>query len=294
MPESPYRKDQRAVTVIPDVTSRSQVGVSVVIPSWDASRNANIEKLKHELSLQTVPPIEIKVIERTSPNGHARNVGVEQTSGEIIVFLDDDIGIGATDVFQVFAEYLTQNPGLGIVGTAQLLPPESNAFQRKCGEQLTRSSSAVVQQLTDSDMVTTQCCAMRRSVLEEVGGFHDKILRGVDPELRNRVREAGYRVAVVPNAWHFHPMPATLRALLRMAWRDGAASAYARKHYPETILFNPDGHVDKFEVRRSFPKRVANNLGRMARNALTGRWYGMMYGLVYACSNVIGGMKNRK
>ncbi len=234
------------------------------------------------------------MIERTSPNGHARNVGVEQTVGEIIVFLDDDIALGTTDIFQAFARYLVQNPKIGMVGTSQLLPPESNAFQRKCGDQLSRSSSEVVQQLTDSDMVTTQCCALRRSVLAEVGGFHDKILRGVDPELRNRVRAAGYRVAIVPNAWHYHPMPATMHALIRMAWRDGAASAYARKHYPETILFNPDGHVDQFEAHRSFPKRVADNLGRTARNAMTGRWHGMMYGLAYACSNVIGGIKYRK
>jgi GT2 family glycosyltransferase len=262
--------------------------VSVVIPSWDASRNAIVEKLTLEIGRQTLPPIEIKVIERTSPNGHARNVGVEQTSGDVIVFLDDDIALGTSDVFRTFAQHLIQNPGLGMVGTSQLLPPESNRFQRRCAQQLSRSCSEVVQELTDSDMVTTQCCAMRRTVLAEVGGFHDKILRGVDPELRHRVRQAGYRVAVVPNAWHYHPMPASLRALVRMAWRDGAASAYARKHYPETILINPDGHVGEFEARQSLPKRVVNNLGRLTRNTITGKWFGTAYGVVYAIANVVG------
>lgn len=266
--------------------------VSVIIPSWDASRSGNLPLLLQDLREQSICPAQIKVVEHTSPNGHARNVGVEQTSGEIVVFLDDDIRFGSTEVIRSFAEHLLLNPKIGMVGTSQLLPPDSTRFQLRCAAQLSRSQSPVVSELTDSDMVTTQCCAMRRSVLEEVGGFHDKILRGVDPELRNRVRLAGYRIAVIPNSWHYHPAPGNLRALLRMAWRDGAASAYARKHFPETILFNPEGHVGEFEPRRSLPQRIMRNAGQLARNTVSGKWYGTAYGVVYACSNIIGGARN--
>jgi len=222
-----------------------------------------------------------------SPNGRARNAGVAKTTGNILVFLDDDVRLGTPDILRSFVDHLTSDPRLGMVGTSQLLPTDSTPFQRRCARQISRSESAVVETLTDSDMVTTQCCAMRRTVLTEVGGFHDQIIRGVDPELRHRTRQAGYRVVVIPQSWHYHPMPRSLKALLRMAWRNGAASAYARKHFPEAVLFNPEGHVADFEARSPLASRALRNVGRLLLDIVRGRWYATAYGLIYAGGNLL-------
>lgn len=277
-----------------DPLGATNLRISVIIPSWDASRSGNLPLLLNDIKEQTIAVADVAVVERTSPNGHARNVGVARTTGEILIFLDDDVRLGNSKILQTFANLLSANEDLGMVGTSQLLPPDSSAFQLRCADQLSRCKSDLVQKLTESDMVTTQCCAMRRSVLAQVGGFHDKILRGVDPELRNRVRAAGYRIAVAPEVWHYHPMPAELSALLNMAWRDGVASAFARKNYPETVLFNPDGHVGQFEARQSFPRRVVRNLIGVAKNLCTGRWYGTAYGFVYAIANLRESVRARK
>lgn len=263
--------------------------ISVIIPSGDASRDRNLELLRQDLQSQSLQPNEIEIVRGVSPNGRARNMGVERTTGEILVFLDDDVRLGTPHILRDFVHYLQADPRLGIVGTSQLLPPDASPFQRICARQIPRSQSPIVHELTDSDMVTTACCAMRRAVLDEVGGFHDRILRGVDPELRHRVRQAGYRIAVIPNAWHYHPMPATLRQLLRMAWRNGAASAYARRHFPDTVLYNPEGHVATFQAKRSLLQRIGGNLARLLVDLGTGRWYGLLYGLAYAAGNVLGG-----
>lgn len=265
--------------------------VSVVIPSGDSSRGSNLERLLQDLREQSLPPDEVEVVRGVSPNGHARNTGVAKVTGDILVFLDDDVRLGTPDVLRDFVHHLTAEPKLGMIGTSQLLPEDSTRFQRLCAEQISRSSSEVVERVTDSDMVTTQCCALRRAVLEEVGGFHDRIIRGVDPELRHRVRQAGYRVAIIPRAWHFHPMPSTLKALLRMAWRNGTASAYARKHFPETILFNPEGHVGEFQAKVPLWKRALRAGGRVAGNLVTGKWYGLLYNATYALGAVVGTKK---
>jgi len=262
--------------------------VSVVIPSGDRTRDSNLDRLIEDAKTQSRPPVEIEVVRGVAPNGRARNTGVARTSGEILVFLDDDVRLGSPEILRIFAEHLQADATLGLVGTAQQLPPDSTPFQRRLAEQLPRSQSPIVETLTESDMVTTQCCAMRRVVLEEVGGFHDRILRGVDPELRHRVRQAGYRIAVTPCSWHYHPMPASPRALLRMAWRDGIASAYARRHFPETVLFNPDGHVAEFDAQPSFARRIRRNLGSLLQDVARGRWYGALYGVVYIAGNVRG------
>src|SRR5260370_37141998 len=200
--------------------------VSVIIPAGDVSRDRNLAFLRADLQAQTCPPDEVEMVRGVSPNGHARNVGVERTSGDILVFLDDDVRLGAPDILRSFVDHLSADSSLGMIGTSQLLPPGSTPFEVRCAQQISRSQCPVVETLTESDMVTAQCCAIRRAVLAQVGGFHSQIIRGVDPELRHRVRQAGYRIAVVPGAGHYHPMPRSLRGLLRMAWRNGAASAY--------------------------------------------------------------------
>lgn len=259
----------------------SQARIAVVIPSGDSRRNSSLNLLIEDARRQTARVEEIEIVRGVSPNGRARNQGVERTQSELIIFLDDDVRLGSDDVFEKLASAL-EIPGVGMVGTSQLLPVESSNFQKRCARQIPRSQSTVVESLTDSDMVTTQCCALRRDVLESIGGFNGKILRGVDPELRHRVRQAGLRVAVVANAWHYHPMPETWRALIEMAYRNGYASAFAQRHFPETVLFNPEGHVDKFEARPSFLKRLLRRAKELLSRIATGQDCGIVYDVAYA------------
>lgn len=249
--------------------------VAVIIPSGDASRDQSLAGLMEDLEGQTLRPEQIEVVRGVSPNGRARNVGVERTSAEYLLFLDDDVRLGSPDVIERLIDAL-QQPGVGLSGTSQLLPPDSSPFQRGCANQISRSQSTVVEAITDSDMVTTQCCATRRSTLEQVGGFHDRILRGVDPELRHRYREAGQRIVVAPQACHYHPMPADWRALWHMAYRNGYSSAFAQKNFPETVLYNPEGHVDRFQARPSLVRRLALRLQGVRLP------YGLVYDLAYA------------
>ena len=255
--------------------------VAVIIPSGDASRDDSLAGLMEDLRRQTVQPEQIEVVRGVSPNGRARNVGVERTRAEYLLFLDDDVRLGSDDVIEKLLLALDE-PGVGLSGTSQLLPPTSSSFQRRCAREISRSKSTVVEVLTDSDMVTTQCCATRRSTLDQLGGFHDRILRGVDPELRHRYRQAGWRIAIAPRAWHYHPMPADWRALWHMAYRNGYSSAFAQQNFPETVLFNPEGHVDSFEARPSFLRRLGLRVLGVGKALGTGAWHGLVYDLAYA------------
>ncbi|MBT9582580.1 glycosyltransferase [bacterium] len=255
--------------------------VAVIIPSGDRSRDDSLQGLLQDLQRQTVVPREIEVVRGVAPNGHARNTGVARTMSPYLVFLDDDVRLGSDDVIEKLVAAL-ENPEIGLSGTSQVLPLDSTPFQRRCAQEISRSQSPVVEVLTDSDMVTTQCCATRRDVLERLGGFHGKILRGVDPELRHRYRQAGLRIVIVPQVWHYHPMPSSWKALWKMAYRNGYSSAFAQKHFPDTVLYNPEGHVDRFEARPSFVSRITRRLGGLLGAVLGGRWGGLVYDLAYA------------
>ncbi len=247
--------------------------VSVIIPSADGSRMGNVDLLVHDLETQTLRPREALVIKGISPNGLARNTGARRASGEVLVFLDDDVRLGHERLLEGMVGLL-EDQRIGMVGAAQLLPPDSSPFQRAAGRQIPRSHSPIVDVVTDSDMVTTQCCAMRRVVFWDLGGFNDHIPRGVDPEMRYRVRRKGLRIVVAPRVWYYHPMPANLKSLCRMYFRNGHQSAEAVWRMPSAALENPDGHVAKFVAHRSALYRVGRHVGRFFLRLLMLRWIG--------------------
>ena len=245
--------------------------VSIIIPSADGRRSGNLDFLRREIETQTLLSKEVHVIKGVSPTGLARNTGARKASGDVLIFLDDDVRLGHERVLEGMVALL-EDPGVGMVGAAQLLPPGSSIFQRLSAGQITRSCSAIVSIVTDSDMVTTACCAMRRSLFWGVGGFNEHIPRGVDPEMRHRVRSRGLRIVAAPNAWFYHPMPATLRALCKMSFRNGHQSAEAQWRMPGAALENPDGHVAGFVIRRNRLYRAGRHAGRFVLGVITMRW----------------------
>lgn len=254
--------------------------VSVVIPTCGDARARNVEALLGDLHNQTLRPSEIEIVRNVAPNGRARNVGASRTTGQVLVFLDDDVRLGHERILEELTRALEKSE-FGMVGTSQLLPPDSSPFQWSLARQLSRSQSPVVNDYIESDMVTTQCCAVRRDVYTRLGGFHEGLLRGVDPEFRKRVRTAGLAIVVVPNSWHYHPAPSSLAALTRVAFRDGYSSAQVYRQYPEAVLFNPEGHVSQFEARKSRLARYVGRVWSVFKLACSGRWLGVLYGIVY-------------
>lgn len=254
--------------------------IAVVIPTCGGARTRNLQLLLDDFARQSLPPAHIEVVRNVAPNGRARNVGVSRTSGDLIVFVDDDVRLGHDRVVEQLVRALHFSE-FGLVGTSQLLPADSTKFQRVLAMQLSRSQSPIVKTYVDSDMVTTQCCAMRRDVFEQLGGFHEGLLRGVDPEFRNRVRQLGLRIVVVPNAWHYHPVPSSVWALARLAFRDGYSSAQVFRQHPSAVLFNPEGHVTDFQAHHTVWSRYSRRLLDILRKLSTGQWLGALYGIVY-------------
>lgn len=260
----------------------SRVSVSIIIPSWKGRANTNLDLLARDIDEQTLQPLEVHVIEAVAPLGLARNVGARRASGDVLVFLDDDVRLGHERVLEALVGLL-EDPQIGMVGASQLLPPDSSPFQRAAGRQIPRSASPVVRVATDSDMVTA-CFAIRRALLWELGGFNEDMIRGADPEMRFRVRGRGFRLVVAPNAWFYHPMPSSLIALCRLFFRNGRQSLESVRRAPWAALENPDGHAATFVVRRSTPYRVGRHVVRFLTNLLTLRWIGA----VAQCSYLAG------
>ena len=217
--------------------------VALIIPALDSTPDALLASVRR----QTLAPAEVAVVRGVRPNGRARNQGVAQTSAPILVFVDDDAVLGDEHAIANLVAPLLADPTIGVTGASKLLPPDAPAFQRWVAREVPRIEHPVVAQPLETNPdppafyceITTTCCALRRAVFEQAGGFDETLLRGVDTEffvrLRRLAREDGarYRFVLVPNTWTHHPAPANMRALLRKHFLYGVGHAQEVRRDPQ-------------------------------------------------------------
>lgn len=243
--------------------------LSVIIPSWDGHRDGCVPRLLASVEGQSYTDVEVIVIKGVSPQGKAINQGAAQARGEIYIILDDDSLLADEDVFARLIQTLDDDERIGMAGASIILFPESNAFQQKAARQFPRFHTPVVDSVTDSDLACHGCCAIPRHIFEAVGGEREDLLRGLDPDLRVRIRAAGYRVVLAPQARIYHPLPASWSKLLRIFFRNGFGSAYAYKFQRGSVFETHEALHDRdFQPRTTllyrlvrFPLRLLKALG---------------------------------
>ncbi len=208
--------------------------ISLIIPAGRPERREAMRSLIESLKDGTLPPDEVIVVENISPNSRARNIGVERSTGEILVLADDDAQIPQVDTLEKVVETLLSDDNIGICGASQDIPPDANRFQRAYRRQFARTHFPVVSETVESDMATTLFCAIRRCDIEAVGGFDESLIAGVDVMLRHKIRQLGKRIVVAPGTIAYHPLPSGWRELFRrVAWYGSARAILAQKpDYP--------------------------------------------------------------
>lgn len=280
--------------------------VTVIIPSWDGHRNGCVPRLLESVEKQTFSDYELRLVKGVSPQGKAINQGAAEARGEILIILDDDSRLADDSVFDTLVRVLDEDASVGMAGASIVLPPESNAFQRRAVLQFPRFNTPVVDAVTDSDLACHGCCAMRAEIFHAVGGEREDIIRGLDPDLRVRLRSAGYRVVLAPNARIYHPLPENWRKLLRMFFRNGFGSAYAQKFQPDSVYETHEELSDQsFQPRTTLAYRVLRFPVRLVRAVFSGQFLrfgayaayvtGYVWGYFTAREDAVGrGVKSAK
>ena len=256
--------------------------VSVVIPHFSSTRSENLFGLLHDLKQQSVKEMEILIVKGISPQGKAINQGVRLAKGEILVIIDDDSRLGHARVLENLIAVIRQDPTVGMVG-ASIVPSErENGFQRLAAKQFPRFGMPVMKEVTESDLPGHPCVAFPKEVFIKAGMEREDILRGLDPDLRVRIRKAGYRVVLAPETWAHHPLPPTLPRFIRTFLRNGYGSAYLQVMHPE-INYDTDEAVDSgnFVAKHSFFYRALRYPGRLLKSLLSFQWLRLLGYTVY-------------
>lgn len=247
--------------------------LTVIIPTWDGYRDGCVPRLLESVARQSFSDYETILIQGVAPQGKAINQGAAQARGEILLILDDDSELADTEIFARLVQTLDDDETIGMAGASIVVFPDANPFQKKASRQFPRLHTPVVEEVTDSDLACHGCCAIPRHVFEEVGGEREDILRGLDPDLRVRLRSAGYRVVLAPHCPIYHPMPRNWNKLLRIFFRNGFGSAYTYKFRRDSVYETHEAlHDQHFQPRTSLPYRIARYPLRLAKALTTLQW----------------------
>jgi len=262
--------------------------VSIIIPSLDGYRDGNVPRLISQLKNQPFKNLEIIIVKGVRPNGKARNVGARKAKGEILISIDDDVTIGHDEVIENLVRNLESDETIGLLGISKFVPKDSNWFQRRCAKEIPRSTSPVYDELTEGDLVDHMCIAIWKDLYFKVGKENENLIRGTDPDLRYRIRQAGYKVAIAPNSWAYHPLPKTLGKLLKMFFQNGMGSSWVQRHYPELAFRDSENHTTPFRPRNSLPFRIISSLLILLKCIVRGHLFYFFSRVIYAMGFVYG------
>ncbi len=256
--------------------------VSIIIPTRDGERRGLLDELLTDLENQSLDSFELLLVIGDRRQGRAINRGVRRARSDVIATMDDDTVLGPRDLLERLIDTLHSDEEIGMVGASTVVPEGSSRFQQVACRQIPRRYYPVQEQIVDSDMVQHPCLVMEKQRFLEIGGEDEELIRGLDPLLRWKVREHGWRVVIAPGCWVGHPLPEGWLSIIRMYFRNGRGSAFAQRHYPERIYQLDAGYRgDEFAPHRSLLRRALGHPARLFRELCTARWIAASAQLAY-------------
>jgi len=165
----------------------------------------------------------------------ARNLGIRNSSGKIVFFTDSDCIVPINWVKSIL-EYFGDK-SIGAVG-GSLTPVSTNSiyevFDQKRRENLYGTKKKFV------DALPTCNLAVRREILEKIGGFDEsfKYASAEDYDLCYRIRRFGYKILYVPKISVMHHHPQNFKTILRKGYIHGKEFIKLRRKYEKNLYFD--------------------------------------------------------
>ncbi len=263
--------------------------LSVVIPAYRAA--GVITPTIESVLAQTLAPTEIIVVDDGSPDNTAavvaqfgpgvrcvrkpnggvsaaRNAGCAASTGQFVLFLDQDDLITPTHLEKLHAA-LVANPTWGVAYSAWSYIDETG--QKNLGDvRVPKSGQLLVDLVLRKVAVpSTGIALMRREVAARVGGFDEQLTAIADLEILVRIARAGYEIgyvdgcsflyrispdsmsanvkkqedhelAMLDKVYAEHPVPVSLAAVKDEAYAIAYYEAAARYYRTEQIALGKD------------------------------------------------------
>jgi len=168
--------------------------------------------------------------------GEARNHGMRKARGEYFIFIDSDC-IVPPDYLTKVDQFLDKNPVDAFGGPDDChpdFPPMLKAINYSMTSFLgtggTRGSTNSVTKFYPRSFNM----GLHRRVFEQIGGMN-QLRHGQDMDLSARIYNAGFRVALIPDAVVYHKRRTNLRRFYKQIFNWGVARINLGTAYPELL-----------------------------------------------------------
>ncbi len=177
----------------------------------------------------------------------AKNLGISETQTPYIWFLDSDTEIINPNALEIGCQLLDKNSDIGVVG-AEIV--EDYNCQRYVREAYLLKSlwTAYIHHpggndiRKEVDVIATNNFLTRTNLMEEIGGFHSKIVDGEDKLACLQIRELGYSIFLDSRCGVLHHRTFTERAQfltrVRIHFRDAAFIYGATSNFWKVAAFH--------------------------------------------------------
>ncbi|MBA2506968.1 MAG: glycosyltransferase, partial [Thermoleophilaceae bacterium] len=182
------------------------------------------------LAIAAPPTVRVVAAPEQQSSYFARNTGAEASSGEWLLFVDDDTRPGADLLAAYFSP--APDPKTGAVAGAVAGDPTQSALVARYARARGHLDQALNQDVASRPFGVTANLLVRRQAWSEVGGFLDGIRSGGDGDFCFRLQEVGWAMEFRPTAGVEHKHRETVAALVRQMVRYGAGRAWLNRRHP--------------------------------------------------------------
>ncbi len=205
--------------------------ISIIIPTLNGGKV--FRQLLEQLSAQSIKADELLIVDSSSSDatlsvarefgatiieipqnefdhGATRSMAAKHARGDILLFFTQDAVPETEDVIKGLVEPLLRDASIGISYGRQL-PNIDASLSATALRTFNYPAQSITREFSDRErlglktaFVSNSCAAYRRSCLEEVNFFPEKLIFGEDTCTAGRLLEKGYKIAYVAEAAVFH------------------------------------------------------------------------------------------
>jgi GT2 family glycosyltransferase len=164
--------------------------------------NHSEDDVKERILARQAP---IKLIELSENYGPctARNTGAGAATGDILVFLEDDVGFLSPLELDKLVKLFEVRPDVTVVDFRVCNPTTGELSLRDWCHP--RYWKEFAQTEFETSYLTEGACAFRREVFKEAGGYYEQLFFGAEAaDFEPRIMDKGYKIMYTPDicVWH--------------------------------------------------------------------------------------------
>ncbi len=175
-----------------------------------------VDGCSKDATVQIAERYPVKVISSPLNAPAAYNYAMKIVSHDIVGFVDSDAKV-EVDWLTKLVPHLADPQVAGVSGGIETWNTE-NPWARSIGYDMANRYARLKKYAT---RIATMNLLMRKSVIEEAGGFDEHLPSQYDTDLGYRINRLGYKIVFEPNAKCYHFNRATVRAFYRQQLQYG-------------------------------------------------------------------------